>query len=1090
MASQGSEEKKESKNSDKDDTNLLDYIGYLTANLQQVKQGFANESSDSNKPGEVYGYISTKVESYVNPSLLTGSRRQRTNMRTLHFSYITSPNGDYNYQVRNTSVYNEDTDPAIYPLRIFKIKLSDVDLSNGTFNASKATVLTHQHLKNMTQKDFTNFPTLQGKVTYDSHGNLAIQPYEQVKSGNNGYRWKANKTLLQIADAGPRWISSRQLCRGDEVQFKLMNDVNGSPFATQLHKISLIHPGTIEKNTHIQLESHKFVCNLTDTAVDTMVNHNVVEIDTYGSRMIHDTLRNNVHTSNGYINLIPTPSLFLMNQNVAVDNLGKIIEPLDRITAGDIELLMHFSSLKGRWNEIGMDTIHRLYISKFTKEALNQMERNNVLNNRHQAHWVIHHTHDTVTNATVTMVQTDYNTNAQHEYVLSTTLLTKQELKGRAGKITSQAVCEKIHTTWTDIDGYETPLLIKNWFGDTIADSMRNRSINVPLDLHMFRDDGHLSPHTIKKIGDTMDYESGLGQTKEFTILYMAQNDNVKNVLTNLSDSNMAGQKHITVQYNTIRSRTPMYGKFRQANITVISNATEEVITKLAEAGVSSIAPKVRDGYNYFKLRSKSFLQFPKQLENLQEKFRMVEIVDRNLFFVYLKPDQTFDDIPQLLGMSNPSEFKSCCLSTNEASPWTEIERNGTSVLINKIYQEDMPLQHNTVYITGFSAVMKAEWLQKKLYNSSNIEIEIVDDLDETKDNGKVTARFLQNMTYAESTIYTLALSTQNESFLASMKDKFQDINSHTKGKYSYTTTDLNRLRHSVNVISKTNEDKNDKLPGSKSLFREHREQPTGDGEFTEVSYGKNKKKTKKKKNETPEKKTNKYSILATVEEEDETSSIERSKDDGDFANNSKDTLITGYMKKHILPLVQEKDDFKKETYNKLKDNIVKLVTDSSPDYHSSTSLPTYFIEKGSRNGKLKGAGVLMKEYFSDNGRLVDFVKFTEAAKQAGNTKWQVLRQRVQTAQNVNTTNAKLAGRATRASKHIEITNSVALVTGNTAKRTRQELGDTGSSTEIGADESSNVNTDAPKKPKQGNTITNHFTTSPATANQAATTNQ
>ena len=721
------------------------------------------------------------------------------------------------------------------------------------------------------------------------------------------------------------------------------------------------------------------------------------------------------------------------------------------------------------------------------------MEINCFLNNKQQAHWVIHHTHDTVTNATVTMVQTDYNTNDQHELVLSTTLLTKQELKGRAGKITSQAVCEKIHTTWTDIDGYETPLLIKNWFGDTIADSMRNRSINVPLDLHMFRDDGHLSPHTIKKIGDNVDYESGLGQTKEFTILYMSQNENVKNVLTNLSDSNIAGQKHITVQYNSIRSRTLMYGKFRQANITVISNATEEVITKLAEAGVNSIAPKVRDGYNYFKLRSKSFLQFPKQLENLQEKFRMVEIVDRSLFFVYLKPDQTFDDIPQLLGMSNPSEFKSCCLSTNEASPWTEIERNGTAVLINKIYQEDMPVQHNTVYITGFAAVMKAEWLQKNLYNFSTIEIEIVDDLDETKDNGKVTARFLQNMAYAEPTIYTLALSTQNESFLASMKDKFQSINSHTKGKYSYTTSDLNRLRHSVNVIGKTNEDKNDQLPGSKSLFRQHREQPTGDSEFTEVSYGKKKNNTNKKKNEiAPGKKTtNKYDILATVEEEHETSTFERSKDDGDFANNSKDTLITGYMKKHILPLVQEKDDFKQETYNKLKENIVKLVTDSSPDYHSSASLPTYFTEKGARNGKSKGAGVLMKEYFSGNGRLVDFVKFTEAAKQAGNTKWQVLRQRVQTAQSVNTTNAELAARTTRASKKNENTSpgSVTLVTGNTAKRTRQELGDTGSNTEAGTGKSSS-NTDTPKKPKQSSSITDHFTTSPATAKQVATTNQ
>ena len=850
MSSQGSEEKK---NSNEKNDSLLDYINFLTTDLQQTKQGFSNDSSDSNKPEVVYGYFSKTIQTYVNPSELK-NRNSRTNAITRQIAYIQSPDGAFNYQVRNTSGYEVVTDPDLYPLRIFMINFSDIDLTSGTFKASKATVLSHQQLKSMTQKDITKFPTMNGKITYDSRGNLAIQPYEQAKAGNKGYRWRAHKTLLQIADAGPHWISSSMLCKGDEVQFQLMNDINGSPFATQLQKISLVHPDTIQMNTHIRLESHKFVCSLTDTAVDTMVNCNVVEIDTYRSPSIHDAIQNNVHPESFYINLVPTPSLYLTHHSICeTDNTGKVTAPQKMITAGDIEVLMREDGLKGRWSEIGMDTIHQLFLSKFTKDALDNMKlKGGTLNKNDQAHWVIHYTHDTVTNTTVSMVQADYNNKVHHDFVLSTTLITKHVLTGRASKVTSQTVCDKIDKTWTDSDGYKTPLQIKNWFGYKNADAMQNQSINIQLDLHMFHDDGHLIPHTIKQIGGTLDYENGIGQTKEFTILYMSHSENVKNVLTNLSDNSVTGKKHITVQYNTVRS--PMYGKFRQANITIVSNATEEVIAKLAEAGVNSIAPKSRDGYKYFKLRSKNFLQFPKQLENLREQFKMVEIADRSVFYVYLKSDQTFEDVPHLLDMSNPSEFKSCCLSSNEASPWTEIEIDGTAILINKIYKEKMPEKHNTVYITGFTAVMKAGWLQQKVHSCSNVEIEIVDDLNETNTTGKVTARFLQNMTYTQTAVYTLALSTQNENFLAEMKDKFRDIKLHSKDRYSFTTTELNRLRHSVDVIGASNEDKNDDLPGTESLYR-GRNAPAKDDEFVQVPYGKKKKTTTNKRKKCTKKK-------------------------------------------------------------------------------------------------------------------------------------------------------------------------------------------------------------------------------------------
>ena len=187
-------------------------------------------------------------------------------------------------------------------------------------------------------------------------------------------------------------------------------------------------------------------------------------------------------------------------------------------------------------------------------------------------------------------------------------------------------------------------------------------------------------------------------------------------------------------------------------------------------------------------------------------------------------------------------------------------------------------------------------------------------------------------------------------------------------------------------------------------------------------------------------------------------------------------------MKKHILTLIQENGDYEKVAYNKLKDNIVKLVTDSSPDYHSNATLPTYFNASG-KNGKGKGVGVLMKEFFSGGGRLVDFVKFTEAAKREnGTTKWQLLRSRVQTAHSVNTTNAKLASRTTGSLTNKDKSTTVALVTGNTAKRTRS------SGTELSADDSAN-DPDNSKKPKPAaHTITDYM--SPAPADKVADTNQ
>ena len=194
-------------------------------------------------------------------------------------------------------------------------------------------------------------------------------------------------------------------------------------------------------------------------------------------------------------------------------------------------------------------------------------------------------------------------------------------------------------------------------------------------------------------------------------------------------------------------------------------------------------------------------------------------------------------------------------------------------------------------------------------------------------------------------------------------------------------------------------------------------------------------------------------------------------------------------MKKHIYPLVTKNDeDYSEEVYNTLKDNIVKLVTASSPGYHASATLPTYFNSNAARK---KGVGVLMKEYFSRDGKLRDFVTFTEQAIKAENSKkWQILRTRVQAAQDVNTTNAKFAARSTKASTQ-NGTNTIAMVTTSSKRPRNQTLGEEAeNSTDTNNDDDSNT-ADATKKAKQTYNITTHFPPSgPATSSQVASNNQ
>ena len=150
----------------------------------------------------------------------------------------------------------------------------------------------------------------------------------------------------------------------------------------------------------------------------------------------------------------------------------------------------------------------------------------------------------------------------------------------------------------------------------------------------------------------------------------------------------------------------------------------------LMEAGVSSIGPKDRSLYKFYKIRSKHYLPFPKQVEEFMNsgKFKMIEIGDRGLFYLYPHDNQTDQDVNATLNLSNPSEFRSVCLTTPDNSPWTELSINGKSILLNKIYEEKIPVNNKVVYINGVESITDAQWIQNMIKKYTGFEITVVEE--------------------------------------------------------------------------------------------------------------------------------------------------------------------------------------------------------------------------------------------------------------------------------------------------------------------------------------------------------------------------
>jgi len=957
--------------------NLSQLFTKLTTEINSAHhncEGFARDNDEQSETKKfVYGYVSKTTETMSQGNKFRTRNQNYAKLRRTQHSAVKSPNGPFNHLIKNVGLYRSDTDPNLYPLRVFRIRVTDLNMDSNTFDANKAILLTDQELKNMTEEDLAELPVMVGKTEIDTKGELVVRPYELIQGGRGTQKWRPHDTLLQISDYGHA-VAPYLLNRGDEVQFTLANDLQGNPFAIRITKISMVNNGPNQKNFGVNAKPYTYRCDLTGTKVSTDTTNQTIEMDTYQAKSISHVLEKTYTQGAKHLNLIPSSKLSFTDVTLP------LAKPRDFITAGDLNSILQRKNMPGRWHDQSMDAIHALFLELFTTEALAEMEKQGVINNDKKGHWVIHHTQDNVTNITARMVQNDYNNQHNHKYILSTTLITKTNLQGRTGGIDSQLECGRLSQTWTNPEGYEVPLQIRNFDYHRILNCQKPdiTTVNIKLDMHRFTDNGDKLPADITVVNPDVPK----GKAKEFKILFTEDNTKVKDTLAQLA--NIHPTKHIQISYpfgndgNPARKRNSlMWGRFRVANIKVLSNATDEVVRKLMEAGVSSIGPKNRDLYDHCKIRSKHFLPFPKKIEELMRsgKFKMVEIADKGLFYLYPCDNQTDQDINSVLDLTNPSEFDSVCLTTPNDSPWTEFGRNGKSILLNKIYDEKVPDNINVIYISGIEAITDAEWIQNLIKKYTDLDIVVVEKKEETKEPGNVQVRYLQKMGHHNDREcnYTIAISSENEPYLMQLKQKTNELRLKSGAKYDTSHAGLNRLQHVLDVISDKSERTECNLP-TVSLPNQSNPQTdkTGDeGEWKEAT-DKKKAKKKRKKNTNPNTdgkskpsgstSNNKYDALNNQDNEDDEDEKEeeRNEEEGDF-NINKDTLVTSYMEDYVQELAKKLEDYTEEKFEKLIFVSIKLVVSADQAYNTKSKLPNWFTQKKPR----LGLGPILIQYFT-----------------------------------------------------------------------------------------------------------------------------
>ena len=697
------------------------------------------------------------------------------------------------------------------------------------------------------------------------------------------------------------------------------------------------------------------------------------------------------------------------------------------ITAVEIERALENLELIPPY-QIGMEDIHEFFIKSKSEEEIKELQRDGYLDEDLKAAWVIHYNHDNISLSTIQMLIRDYASDSKKsggtDKVTSTTIITKSRLPGRAGDIESLTHSHKVKERYMSYVGFNVPLVTRpyNSYLRNVTDHLGSsqkpiydveREVNLDLTFHVFTHDGNEAPTITHKFeGDKV---TKTGSCLVYSVLYPQDNARLKKLFVELSETNKTtGVAHFKIRYINeadspfqvnIDRRHLTYGRFREILVELQPKSKDIIIGLLNKHG-AFLGPQSQRFYNagnFFKLTSKHFITFPTELEKLRENFKSITILDRCKFQVELKEGQASSEVPALLEFSQPSEHESLCLNTKDNSPWLQLDIGERSVLLNNNYTEEMPVRHNTVYISGFDSLFDAEFVEQFVRIFSKLTVDVVDKLELT-DESNVQARFLQDMNAdkkSRNTAYILAISSNNQQLMDNLKHEISQACAATCGRHSVLTSDIQKLKLATVVLSSTtvnrehalfkvqianlldpiaqngaNRDKQEAKMAKDSsaekqqefttVLRDKKRKKKGEVESSPPSKQNGSQQNSNKVNRKSDKKSsNRYEALLADEREEKQSSnpanaSAREEEDGDF-DNVQDTLVKCWIKNKIIDV----EDMPQPTpmeFRSLHELLVSHVSISTPEYHTKTSMPSWFVQKESKQ-KLIGLGAHVLQY-------------------------------------------------------------------------------------------------------------------------------
>lgn len=1020
---------------------LATLLNEMASNIDDCTSPFSNldhpedndESSDDNE--WIFGCTyDTVAANGVNQNAWprTRSRTARAN-RSTELYLIKSPDGIHNYTMKNVGDYVPSVDPDLHPLRLFKVRKSNLDLNNFTINAQNIHALTVNDLESMSEKDINLLPVLHGKIGIMESGSMVVQPFNLTDPSKPGIqRWLPHKKVkLRIAGIHNN-LELHTLAVGDEVSFTLAIDGTGNAFAARIGKATMLEPDNSIRHSNIFLTPRRFYCNLMDKMVDTRSTLSSAEFDTFYS----DDITKAICAANGnkgWINFIPSPleSQFFIKAELAEEQLQKnqkttfSISDLLFITYGDVSEYLRRNSgetAPRKLRNLSMDLIYTAWrsgILALTASMLKQAK----FDPDTAATWVVHYVQESAALDANAMVQTDYKRTIHHKYVAKTLVVTKTATQGRASKIGCQLACPKI--TFTHTQSYGSQVFVaERPQGQNIL--VNRHMVNANFSVHTFTDDGDHFPHKMVELGPKPPRDFR-GTTKQFRILFTDKDTKVKHSLIQLSkelkdlNGNMQRKKHITIDFiaNGLRlthtdptdgdsqssssNHRLHLGRYRIAEITVLTGATEAIIDEIAGGG-AFIGPlqSIHETTHSFDLKSKKGIFFPKELEKLKSQYKMVQIIDRGHFRIFLKKWQKLADVPNALGLTSPSEIDSSSLSAPPSSPWAEIRLKDTMICLNTSYTTETEQDQSTIYVAGLEAVYSSIHVIDFVQTFLQTTINIVNPSESTNLTGLTVCRYLKDNSaspHSDGNL-VLAISTQDPGTLASLKNGAKNIGAASNLRYTQLLKNIHRLYLVSHVYSVTCEEADEKLfttvcaadtttnnHSSATVFPTktnppHSSSPPAPNSATTGWQEAKQRNGKKRSADLPGQNNNpdtpaivnKYQAL--IDDENSVSVSEEKEDpkpepvkhgravDADDFDSTNCPLIRTWAAKQFLTHHDFDPSANKRTIDLLLKQVAEYVVNHSPNYHTKPSLPTWFSQgPGKDNKKPPGMGYLLVKY-------------------------------------------------------------------------------------------------------------------------------